>query len=163
MEFSSSLFVVSQSTAEFKNGVNVVGNVDIPLTIDGVFVGDGSSLSGVEGSSGISLFVGSASNDTPPIFNEWITGSGGIHDITISVSSSGGHLNHYSFIKEEDGAWVTKQGFEIESQWGITEQTSYEVKDLETGIYRYLIYGHSKASKTTLVKGTTVTINPGLI
>ena len=157
MEFSSSLFIVSQSKAIFKSGIGITGSAQIPLSISGTFAGDGSGLSGVVGASGITLLVGSASGN-PPQFNEWITGSGGTHDILLSASSSNGHLNHYSFIENINGAWsVIQEG----SQNGLVEQNTLQLNNLETGVYRYLIYGHSTESKVTVVKGTTITINPG--
>ncbi len=157
MEFSSSLFVVSQSVAEFKSGISIDGEVDSNITINGTFSGDGSTLDGVDGASGINLFVGSASGE-PPQFDEWITGSGGVHNVLLSASSSNAHINHYSFIENRNGTWtVAQEG----SQNGLIEQNTFELNNLETGIYRYLIYGHSSASKKTVVKGTTITINPG--
>ena len=156
-QFSSSLFVVSQSKAVFKNGMIVNGMVNSNTTINGTFVGDGSTLDSVSGASGIQLFVGSASGE-PPQFDEWITGSGGEHNILLSASSSNSHINHYTFIEERDGSWtVLSEG----SQNGLVEKNTLQVNNLDTGVYRYLIYGHSSASKKTIVKGTTVTINPG--
>ena len=157
MEFSSSLFVVSESIAQFKSGVIINGGVDSNITINGTFRGDGSALDNVTGASGINLFVGSASGE-PPQFDEWITGSGGEHSILLTASSSNAHINHYSFIEERDGFWkVLSEG----SQNGLVEKNTLQVNNLGTGVYRYLIYGHSSASKKTVVKGTTVTINPG--
>ena len=157
MEFSSSLFVVSESIAQFKSGVIINGGVDSNITINGTFRGDGSALDNVAGASGINLFVGSASGE-PPQFDEWITGSGGEHNILLTASSSNAHINHYSFIEERDGFWkVLSEG----SQNGLVEKNTLQVNNLGTGVYRYLIYGHSSASKKTVVKGTTVTINPG--
>ncbi len=157
MEFSSSLFVVSQSSAKFISGVSINGSVKSNTTINGTFIGDGSSLDGVAGASGINLFVGSASG-TPPQFDEWITGSGGEHDILLSASSSNAHINHYAFIENKNGTWeVVQEG----SQNGLIEQNTLQINNLGTGVYRYLIYGHSSASKKTVVKGTTITINPG--
>ena len=160
MEFTSSLFVVSQSTAGFKSGISVIGDVTIENSIgeiEGIFQGDGSNLTGVAG-AGIQLFVGSASFETPPIFDEWITGSGGSHDITLTASSSGENLNHYTFIENRDGEWnVVSSG----SDNGLQKQDTYIAEDLSTGIYRYLVLGVTTASKSTVVKGTTVTINPG--
>ena len=157
MEFSSSLFVVSESIAQFINGMSINGSVNSNTTINGTFVGDGSTLDGVSGASGINLFVGSASGE-PPQFDEWITGSGGEHDVLLSTSSSNAHINHYAFIENKNGTWtVVQEG----SQNGLIEQNTLQLNNLETGIYRYLIYGHSSASKKTVVKGTTITINPG--
>ena len=101
MEFSSSLFVVSESIAQFINGMSINGSVNSNTTINGTFVGDGSTLDGVSGASGINLFVGSASGE-PPQFDEWITGSGGEHDVLLSASSSNAHINHYAFIENKN-------------------------------------------------------------
>ena len=161
MQFSSSLFVVSESSAQFMNGVEVIGNVNSNATVVGTFIGDGSGLNPQPevGGSGIRLFVGSASGQ-PPSFDEWVTGSGGTHNVTLRASSSNGHLNHYTFIENVDGQWnVVSSG----SQNGLVLRDYYDLEDIETGIYRYLVLGVSSASKTTVVKGTTITINPGLI
>ena len=156
-QFSSSEFIVSQSPAEFINGVNVDGEVEIIVSITGSFIGNGATLSNVVAGGGIQLFAGSASG-TPPSFDEWVTGSGGEHDILLSASSSVGHINHYCFISSSNGEWgVVQQG----AQNGLIEQDNLKINGIGTGIYRYLIYGHSSASKATVVKGTTITINPG--
>jgi len=163
IQFTSSQWIQSGSYADFKNGISVIGDVDVNSTIVGTFTGDGSGLSNVTpGGSGISLYVGSASG-TPPQFEEWVTGSGApfvAHSVRIQASSSGGHLNHYTFIENKNGEWsVVSSG----SNNGLVEQNYYDTELLDTGIYRYLVLGHSTASKVTLVEGTTVTINPELL
>jgi len=159
MEFSSSLFIVSESKATFKSGITVTGDVTIEDSVGpivGTFQGDGSSLDGVDG-AGIQLLVGSASG-TPMAFDEWATGSGGLHDITLTASSSGGDLNHYTFIENKNDEWnVVSSG----SNNGLNKQDTYIVEGLSTGVYRYLVLGVTTASKSTVVKGTTITINPG--
>tara|TARA_Y100000593_G_scaffold67369_1_gene123824 strand:- start:3357 stop:3848 length:492 start_codon:yes stop_codon:yes gene_type:complete len=159
-QFTSSKFVISQSIAEFKSNIGVTGNVIMQNPLTGSFVGDGSALSGITEGGGIKLFVGSSSGN-PPTFDEWITGSGGVHNITLNTSASSGYLNHYTFIRQKsDGVWnVVSSG----SQNGLQERNYYEAVGLDTGIYRYLVLGHSSASKATIVKGTTITINPELL
>ena len=163
MQFTSSQWVQSGSYADFKSGVGVVGDLNTQDKVYGVVVGDGSGLSNVTvGGSGISLYVGSASG-TPPQFEEWVTGSGApfvAHSVRIQASSSGGYLNHYTFIENKNGEWfVVSSG----SENGLVEKNYYDTEPLDTGIYRYLVLGHSTASKVTLIEGTTVTINPELI
>ncbi len=105
------------------------------------------------------MFVGSASG-TPPTFSEWITGSAGEYKVKIEASSSGGHLNHYTFIEERGDGWtVVSSG----SSNGLEEKNFYVTPKFPTGIYRYLVLGHTTASNMTIVKPTTVTINPELI
>ena len=161
MHFSSSKFVVSQSSADFKSGIQVTGDVNTNVNLDGIFVGDASGLNlDLVTSKGIKMFVGKSDGDNPPTFNEWVVGGGGLHDCLLTASSSGGHLNHYTFIENTNGEWnVVSSG----SNNGTTLQDTYLAEDLSTGIHRYLVLGHSSSSKVTLIKGTTITINPELM
>ena len=156
-EFSSSKFEISQSEAKFINGLFVENGVESSVSVNGIFSGDGSTLTGVQGASGITMFVGSASGN-PPQFDEWVTGEGGTHSVRIEASASGGQLNHFTFIENKNGDWfIVSSG----SNNGLVEKNFYETEELDTGTYRYLVDGHSTESKVTVVKGTTVTINPG--
>jgi len=152
-EFTSSKFIISQSSAEFINGVGVMGNVDVNAIVSGTLVGDGSSITGGIG-SGITMFVGASDGATPPTFTEAHIDEG--DDIVLTASSSNGHLNHYTFIANINGEWnVVSSG----SNNGLVGQNTYTTPEFEnSGVYRYLVIGHSSASNATVVKGTTVKV-----
>ena len=149
--FSSSAFVVSQSVAKFINGVSVTGSVAVDGILNGTFIGDGSELT--SGDGGISLFAGLSDGGTPPTFTEPVVSNNS--SVLLTASSSNGYLNHYTFIVNDNGEWrVVSSG----SNNGLEEQNTYQTPVLETGVYRYLVYGHSSASNATVVKGTTITV-----
>tara|TARA_B100001063_G_C16775190_1_gene564710 strand:+ start:1136 stop:1621 length:486 start_codon:yes stop_codon:yes gene_type:complete len=153
-QFTSSEWVQSGSIAKFKSGIDVTGSVNAKL------IGDGSALTGIT-TTGIQLFIGSESLATPPTYGEWITGSGGNHTITLSVSASGATFNHFTFLRQDlsDAALWEEASDYSGTQKGLVNQNSL-TDTLGTGIYRYLLLAMSTASKQTLVTGTTVIINP---
>jgi len=153
-QFTSSEWIQSGSIAKFKSGINVAGSVDATL------IGDGSQLTGIT-TTGIQLFIGSESLATPPTYGEWITGSGGDHTITLSVSASGATFNHFTFLRQDlsDAALWEEASDYSGTQKGLVAKNTV-TDTLGTGIYRYLLLAMSTASKQTLVTGTTVIINP---
>ena len=152
-KITSSLFIVSQSSANFDDSVIVSESLDYNGIFIGSLIGDASQL---VGTIPMKLFVGKAEGN-PPTFDEWSVGGGGTHDVTITASGSGINLNHYTFIENRDGDWnVVSSG----SNDGLQIKDTYQALNLSTGIYRYLVIAHSSSSKNTLVNGTTVTVNP---
>ena len=99
--FSGS-FIQSGSTAKFKSGINVTGNINVVTgAVSGTFIGDGSGLT-LPGQSGITLFIGSASNHIPPTFGNWIIGEDGTDQtIILATSASNGNFNHFTFLRND--------------------------------------------------------------
>lgn len=153
--FTSSLFVQSGSQAQFKSGITVLGNVSTD-TLNGIFTGDGSQITGI-GSTSVKLFLGSSSG-TPPTFTQWVTGSGGEHNILLSTSSSNGQFNHFAFMKLGADGWEERSDY-FGDQNGLFSSNNI-TETLGTGIHQYLLIAMSTASKETVSKGTTVIINP---
>lgn len=149
-QFSGS-FIQSGSTAVFESGLS-------GSSINGVLVGDGSLLNNLNfQTSDITLFFGSASGN-PPTFNEWITGSGGSHDILLTASSSNVEINHFTFLKLTNTGWTEISDY-TGTQNGLASINTV-TETLGTGVHQYLLLAMSTASKQTTTIGTTVIINP---
>lgn len=156
-QFSGS-FRQSGSSARFKSGVELTGSFT-GSQLTGKYQGDGSQITGISATANtIQLFIGSASN-VPPTFSQWVTGSGGTHEILLSTSSSNGQFNHFAFMKLTENGWEERSQYFGSAQNGLISSNSL-TETLGTGIHRYLLIAMSTASKETVTKGATVIINP---
>ena len=149
-QFSGSFSHSGSAPATFQSGITSEN------AITGILLGDGSQLTNLNFSS-VQLFFGSASG-TPPTFGEWITGSGGRHEILLSTSASGAIFNHFTFLKLSENGWNEVSDYDG-TQNGLAS-TNTITEELGTGIHQYLLLAMSTASKQTITAGTTVIINP---
>lgn len=158
--FSGS-FIQSGSTAKFKSGINVTGNINVVTgAVSGTFIGDGSGLT-LPGQSGITLFIGSASNHIPPTFGNWIIGEDGTDQtIILATSASNGNFNHFTFLRNDryTNNWIEVSDYSGEQNGLASSNTIIET--LGTGIYRYLLIAASSESRKTVTAETVAIINP---
>ena len=144
---SSSKFIQSGAVAQFKSGITSsfleCKNSIFAEGFEGIAIGnsDTSEL----------LKVGTASADGT--FDECVTTVG-----TNFRLSASGDFNHFTFIEKRSDGW-----FQISSgsQNGLEEKSFVDGEGKSSaGVYEYFVLAMSTSSKQTVVKGTTVKVNP---
>ena len=144
-QITSSLFIQSGSTAQFKSGIS-----SSKITSkDAIFAREFQNISFASSDGSSQLSVGMPSGD-----GNLIEGTVGTN--TPFQLSASGDFNHFTFIEKRSDGW-----FQIStgSQNGTEEKSFVDVEGKPTsGIYEYLVLAMSTSSLKTVTKGTTVTV-----
>ena len=145
-KISSSLFIQSGSTAQFKSGIS-----SSKITSkNAIFAREFQNLNVGSSDGDLPLLVGTQSAD------------GSLTECVTTVNtpfqlSASGNFNHFTFVEKRTGeGW-----FQISSgsQNGLIEKSFVDIEGKPTpGIYEYLVLAMSTSSLKTVVKGTTVTV-----
>jgi hypothetical protein len=152
--FSSSQWVQSGSTAEFKNGINVTGTVQADS-----FIGDGSNLTGI----GTAVFFagsGSGISGSPASSVDHVTeldagagatASAGYYRIE-TTSSADFNPNHFVFVKLTNQFETLQSGSE-DFYVGVdrtdppdSQGNAPFTNDLAPGVHRYIVYATDTGS-----------------
>lgn len=144
-QITSSLFVQSGSTAQFKSGIS-----SSKITSkDAIFAREFQNFNFGSSDGSSQLSVGMSSGD-----GNLIEGTVGTNN-SFRLSASG-DFNHFTFIEKRPDGW-----FQIStgSQNGTEKKSFVDIEGKPTsGIYEYLVLAMSTSSLKTVTKGTTVTI-----
>jgi hypothetical protein len=145
-KISSSLFVQSGSTAQFKSGISSSGIT----SKNAIFAREFKDLNFGPSDSDPLLLVGTQS------------AGGGLTECVTTVNtpfqlSASGDFNHFTFLENKgaEGWFQISSG----SQKGLIEKSFVNVEGKSTpGVYEYLVLAASTSSLKTVTKGTTVTV-----
>ena len=147
---TSSLFIQSGSSANFKNGINITGS----LSSSGfIIAGNIEGLEPISETNSVPLLnVGKANGDGT--FEEWVTPT----NIPVRITASG-DFDSFCFIENINSTSVWKTKSKGDSN-GLIKKSFYQKPGGYSipGVYEYLIIANNNTTLQTVVKGTTVTV-----